>query len=79
MMRGTGVGDMTRYAIDRREPLRVEWERSWRPCAAGAPGRTGTDGYAALSTACAIQRSGPGAPGVVPGYRGSPIVAGRPR
>ena len=26
-MRGGGEGDMTRYALDRREPLRVQWER----------------------------------------------------
>ena len=50
---------MTRYALDRREPLRVEWEEFLAALASGSPAPCGgREGLAALSTALAIQRSG---------------------
>jgi UDP-N-acetylglucosamine 3-dehydrogenase len=69
-VRGTGEGDMVRYALERREPLRVEWEaflaalEGERP-----PAVTGWDGLAALSTARAIQASGSSHRPEVPAYR----------
>lgn len=70
VMRGTGEGNMTRYAIDRREPLRVEWEAFLAAVRGDAPAAvTGWDGLAALSTGRAIQRSGAEHVSVVPGYR----------
>ena len=59
-MRGPGEGDMVRYALARREPLRVEWEAFLSAVRAGGPAPvTGRDGLAALSTARAIQEAGP--------------------
>lgn len=56
---GTGEGDMTRFAIARREPLVVEWERFLLAVREeGAPAASGHDGLAALAGARAIQRSG---------------------
>lgn len=69
-MRGGGEGDMVRFALNRREPLRVQWEafvaaiRSGEPAAVG-----GTDALAALSTARAIHRSGIEHQVTVPDYR----------
>lgn len=69
-MRGAGEGDMTRYALQRREPLRVQWEAFLDALDGTSPPRaTGRDGFAALSTARAIQRSGAEHAPTVPGYR----------
>jgi UDP-N-acetylglucosamine 3-dehydrogenase len=56
---GGGEGDMVRYALNRREPLRVQWEDFLAALRAGEePPVTGRDGLAALALARAIQRSG---------------------
>ncbi len=74
-MRGGGEGDMIRYALDRREPLRVQWEafieavRSGRP-----PAVSGADALAALSTARAIQRAGGEHRPTVPEYRPAAVA-----
>ena len=69
-MRGPGEGDMVRYALARREPLRVEWEAFLSAVRAGGPAPvTGRDGLAALSTARAIQEAGRTHEVVVPSYR----------
>ncbi|MDX6652336.1 MAG: UDP-N-acetylglucosamine 3-dehydrogenase [Solirubrobacterales bacterium] len=58
-MRGGGEGDMIRYAIERREPLRVQWEEFLSALESGeAPAVGGGEGLAALLTAEAVQRSG---------------------
>ncbi|MFP5369222.1 MAG: Gfo/Idh/MocA family oxidoreductase, partial [Actinomycetes bacterium] len=76
VVRGTGEGNMTRFAIDRREPLRVQWE-AFLAAVAGdaAPEVTGHDGLAAMSTAHAIRRSGKEHTAVVPGYRSAQLRA----
>jgi predicted dehydrogenase len=80
VVRGTGEGNMVRYALERREPLRVQWEAFIG--ALEDPSRaavTGWDGIAALSTARAIQRSGRSHEPVVPLYRElAGAAAGRP-
>jgi UDP-N-acetylglucosamine 3-dehydrogenase len=77
-MRGAGEGNMTRYALQRREPIRVEWEAFLAALDGTAPPRaTGRDGYAAMSTARAIQRSGAEHAPVVPGYRTAAAPAPR--
>jgi UDP-N-acetylglucosamine 3-dehydrogenase len=69
-MRGAGEGDMVRYALARREPLLVQWEAFLAALKGeGPPLASGYDGYAALSTARAIQRSGASHEAVVPHYR----------
>jgi predicted dehydrogenase len=69
-MRGAGEGNMIRYALERREPILVEWESFLGALRGGPPPlATGHDGFAALSTARAIQRSGTEHEAVVPGYR----------
>jgi predicted dehydrogenase len=69
-MRGPGEGDMVRYALARREPLRVEWEAFLDAVRAGGPAPvTGRDGLAALSTARAIQEAGDTHEVAVPAYR----------
>lgn len=70
-MRGAGEGDMVRYALERREPLRVQWE-GFFAAMSGDPDElaTGHDALAALSVARAIQRSGQEHVSVLPGYRG---------
>jgi UDP-N-acetylglucosamine 3-dehydrogenase len=69
-MRGTGEGDMTRYALARREPLRVEWEAFLAALGGERAGiASGWDGLAALSSARAIQRAGERHEPVRPGYR----------
>jgi hypothetical protein len=69
-MRGTGEGDMTRYALARREPLRVEWESFLAALDGEAGGiASGWDGLAALSAARAIQRAGEEHTPVRPAYR----------
>jgi UDP-N-acetylglucosamine 3-dehydrogenase len=69
-MRGAGEGDMIRYALQRREPLLVEWE-TFLSAMDGVDTHlaSGRDGYAALSTARAIQLSGTCHETVAPGYR----------
>ncbi len=74
-MRGGGEGDMTRFALQRREPLRVEWEAFLAAVRAGTdPPVSARDGIAALSTARAIQRAGETHDVVTPGYR-APVNA----
>ena len=69
-MRGPGEGDMVRYALPRREPLRVEWEAFLDALRLGGPPPvSGHDGLAALSTARAIQEAGRTHQVVVPAYR----------
>jgi UDP-N-acetylglucosamine 3-dehydrogenase len=69
-MRGAGEGDMIRYALTRREPLLVQWETFLSALhGEGSPSACGYDGYAALSTALAIQRSSASHRTVTPGYR----------
>jgi UDP-N-acetylglucosamine 3-dehydrogenase len=70
LVRGTGEGNMTRFAIDRREPLRVEWDSFLTAVRGeGPPAVSGFDGLAAMSTARAVQRSGAEHAAVRPGYR----------
>jgi predicted dehydrogenase len=58
-IRGGGEGDMIRYAFERREPLRIEWESFLDAVRRGVPAAvTARDGAAALATAHAIQRAG---------------------
>jgi predicted dehydrogenase len=74
-MRGGGEGDMVRFALDRREPLRVQWEAFLDAVRAGqAPPVDGRDGFAALSTALAIRRAGERHEVVAPGYRAASNV-----
>lgn len=69
-VRGGGEGDMIRYALDRREPLHVQWEAFLAAVRCGGPAPVGgRDGLAALSTALAIRRSGERHEPIVPSYR----------
>lgn len=69
-IRGGGEGDMVRFALDRREPLRVEWEQFAAAIRAGGSAPVpGEDGLAALSVARAIRASGERHEVVVPTYR----------
>lgn len=69
-IRGGGEGDMIRFALDRREPLRVEWEQFLAAVREGRPAPvSGADGLAALSTARAIRASAARHETVVPAYR----------
>ena len=69
-MRGPGEGDMVRYALPRREPLRVEWEAFLDAVRHGRPAPvSGHDGLAALSVARAIQEAGRTHQVLVPAYR----------
>lgn len=69
-MRGSGEGNMIRFALERREPLRVEWEAFLAAVRDGTPPPvSGHDGFAALSTARAIQQAGQSHGPVVPSYR----------
>jgi UDP-N-acetylglucosamine 3-dehydrogenase len=67
---GGGEGDMVRYALERREPLRVQWEAF---LAAIRDGRSAPvdarDGLAALSIALAVRQAGERHEVVVPSYR----------
>jgi predicted dehydrogenase len=70
VVRGTGEGNMVRFALERREPLRVQWEAFLEALAdRDNTTVTGWDGVAALSTARAIQESGSLHAAVVPRYR----------
>lgn len=69
-VRGGGEGDMIRYALDRREPLQMQWEGFLSAVRSGDPAPVdGRDGLAALSTALAIRRSAELHEPVVPNYR----------
>jgi predicted dehydrogenase len=70
VVRGTGEGNMVRYALERREPLRREWEAFLAALEDPAQATvTGRDGVAALSAARAIKQSGESHDAVVPRYR----------
>lgn len=74
-IRGGGEGDMVRFALQRREPLRVEWEQFVEAVLEGrSPPVSAEDGIAALSTAAAIQRAGAEHEVVVPAYRDASLV-----
>jgi UDP-N-acetylglucosamine 3-dehydrogenase len=69
-MRGGGEGDMIRYALERREPLRLQWEAFVDAVATRAPAPVGgLDGLATLSTARAIYTAGVEHRVVAPSYR----------
>lgn len=69
-VRGGGEGDMVRYALNRREPLRVQWEAFLDAARDGTPVPvSGRDGLAALSIARAIRLSGERHEPVIPRYR----------
>jgi UDP-N-acetylglucosamine 3-dehydrogenase len=69
-IRGGGEGNMIRFALDRREPLRVQWEQFLGAVRTGGPAPVaGLDGLAALSTARAIRASASRRETVVPAYR----------
>ena len=76
-IRGGGEGNMIRFALDRREPLRVQWEQFLAALRAGEPAPiTGHDGLAALSTAHAISVAAERHETVVPAYREVPHAVG---
>jgi predicted dehydrogenase len=69
-LRGGGEGDMIRYAINRSEPLRNEWEGFLAAASSGRrPPATTEDGLAAVSVAEAIRLSGGRLEPVVPERR----------
>ncbi len=71
-IRGGGEGDTIQFGLDRREPLRVEWEQFLDALRGDRPAPiSGRDGLAALSTALAIRASSARHSAVVPGYRGA--------
>jgi UDP-N-acetylglucosamine 3-dehydrogenase len=66
---GGGEGDMVKYALERREPLRVQWEGFLAAVRGGSAAPVdGRDGLAALSTALAIREAGERHAVVTPGY-----------
>ncbi len=70
-LRGAGEGNMTRFALVRREPLRQEWEAFIAAVRdGGPPAVAGGDAAAALSIARAIQAASAGGTVVRPDYRG---------
>jgi UDP-N-acetylglucosamine 3-dehydrogenase len=69
VVRGSDEGDMIRYAIQRREPLVVQWEAFLAALRAGDPAPVpGREGLAALSIATAIRKAGREHGPVVPTY-----------
>jgi UDP-N-acetylglucosamine 3-dehydrogenase len=69
-MYGGGEGDMIQYALERREPLRVQWEAFIEAVHRGGPAPVdGNDGLATLSTARAIRTAGSERRVVAPSYR----------
>jgi predicted dehydrogenase len=69
-MYGGGEGDMVRYALERREPLRLQWEAFIDAVGHHSPAPVdGVDGLAALSTARAILTAGAEHRVVAPNYR----------
>jgi predicted dehydrogenase len=74
-IRGGGEGNMIRFALNRREPLLVQWEQFLDAVRAGRPAPvSGLDGLAALSTARAIRASAARGEAVVPAYRARATV-----
>ena len=74
-MHGGGEGDMIRYALERREPLRVQWEAFIAAVGRHDPAPVdGADGLAALSTASAINIAGAERRVVMPSYREVSLV-----
>lgn len=75
-IRGGGEGNMVRFALDRKEPLRVEWQGFLDAVRSGSAAPVSADdGIAALSIAQAIRAAGQGHDVVVPGYRTAVHVA----
>lgn len=75
-IRGGGEGNMVRFALDRKEPLRVEWQGFLDAVRSGSPPPvTVEDGIAALSIADAIRIAGERNEVVVPHYRSEVHVA----
>jgi UDP-N-acetylglucosamine 3-dehydrogenase len=69
-MRGGEEGDMIRYALKRREPLRLQWEAFIDAVGRNGPAPVdGLDGLATLSTARAIRTAGVEHRAVAPSYR----------
>lgn len=69
-MYGGAEGDMIRYALERREPLRAQWESFIDRVRRGGPAFVGgADGVAALSTAQAIHTASMEHTVVSPSYR----------
>ncbi len=69
-MTGGEEGDMTRYALNRREPLRIQWEGFVGAVRSGSRAPVdGGDGLRALSIARAIETSGVEHRAVTPSYR----------
>jgi UDP-N-acetylglucosamine 3-dehydrogenase len=69
-MHGGAEGDMVRYALERREPLRMQWEAFIEAVRRGGPAPVdGSDGLATLSTALAIRTAGVEHRVVTPSYR----------
>jgi UDP-N-acetylglucosamine 3-dehydrogenase len=69
-MYGGREGDMIRYALERREPLRVQWEAFIDAVRRGGPAPVdGSDGLATLSIARAIRTAGLEHRAVTPSYR----------
>jgi UDP-N-acetylglucosamine 3-dehydrogenase len=76
-IRGGGEGDMIRFALNRREPMRVQWELFLDALREGRPAPvSGHDGLAALSVAHSIRESGLRHEVVVPRYREFAHVVG---
>lgn len=69
-MRGRGEGNMIRFALQRREPLLLQWEAFLQSVRTGRPPPVElADGLAAVSVARAIQRSGETDAAAVPTYK----------
>lgn len=74
-MHGGGEGDMVRYALERREPLRMQWDAFIESVRRGGPAPVdGADGLAALSIAHAIRAAAGEHRVVAPSYRESTSV-----
>lgn len=74
-MRGGGEGDMIRFALQRREPLRLQWEAFVAAVGEhGPPPVGGLDGLATLSVARAIHTAGVEHRAVAPSYRATSRV-----
>ncbi|MGH2874005.1 MAG: Gfo/Idh/MocA family protein, partial [Solirubrobacteraceae bacterium] len=73
-LRGGGEGDMIRYAIERWEPLRLEWEAFFAATRTGAAvPATARDAYEALAVAHAIHESGRDHAAVSPAGHRQPV------
>lgn len=70
-----GEGNVIQYAMERREPLQVEWEGFLAAVREEEPApMSGFDGLATLSTAEAIQESGARHESITPSYRGAAVA-----